>query len=78
MKIRRVGAELFHADGGTDGRTDKMKLTIASCNFVHESKNFSNFYKILLFTVIIIIIIIVIILIIITITGKYYIEMLRN
>jgi hypothetical protein len=23
MKIRQVGAELFHADGRTDGRTDR-------------------------------------------------------
>jgi len=24
MKIRPVGAELFHADGRTDGRTDRQ------------------------------------------------------
>ena len=30
MKIRQVGAELFHADGRTDGRTDMMELIIVS------------------------------------------------
>jgi len=29
MKIRRVGAELFHADGETDEQTDMMDLVIA-------------------------------------------------
>jgi hypothetical protein len=29
MKIRPVGAELFHAVGQTDGRTDVTKLTVA-------------------------------------------------
>jgi len=28
MKIRPVGAELFHADGRTDGRTDMAKLVV--------------------------------------------------
>ena len=29
IKIRLVGAKLFHTDGRTDGRTDMKKLTIA-------------------------------------------------
>jgi hypothetical protein len=28
MKVRPVGAEMFHMDGQTDGRTDKTKLTV--------------------------------------------------
>jgi len=32
MKIRPVGAELFHEDG----RTDKSKLTVAFHNFVNS------------------------------------------
>jgi hypothetical protein len=31
MKIRPLGAELYHADG----RTDMMKLTVAFYNFTH-------------------------------------------
>jgi len=34
MKIRRVGAELFHADG----RTDMTKLIIAFHNFANKPK----------------------------------------
>jgi hypothetical protein len=34
MKIRPVGAELFHADG----RTDKTKLTVAFRNFGNAPK----------------------------------------
>ena len=33
MKIRPVGAELFHADRRTEERTDMTKLTVAVCNF---------------------------------------------
>jgi hypothetical protein len=36
MKIRPVGAELFHANG----RTDMTKLTVASRNFANAPKNF--------------------------------------
>ena len=36
MKIRRVGAELFHQ---TDGRTDLTKLIVAFRNFVNEPRN---------------------------------------
>jgi len=35
MKIRPVGAELFHADG----RTDMTKLTVAFLNFAKGPKN---------------------------------------
>jgi hypothetical protein len=35
MKIRPVGAELFHADG----RTDTTKLIVASHNFAIGPKN---------------------------------------
>ena len=35
MKIRRVGAELFHAGG----RTDMKKLTVAFRNFANAPKN---------------------------------------
>jgi len=35
MKIRPVGAELFH----TDGRTDMTKLTVALRKFVKAPKN---------------------------------------
>ena len=38
MKVRPVGAELFHAGGRTDGRTD-MKLTVAFRNFANALKN---------------------------------------
>ena len=36
MKIRPVGAELFHADGQTDGHDD---LIFARRNFANEPKN---------------------------------------
>jgi hypothetical protein len=32
MKIRPVGAELFHVDGRTDEQTGMAKLIVASCN----------------------------------------------
>jgi hypothetical protein len=38
MKIYLVGAELFHADGRTDGRTDITKLIIAFRSFVKAPK----------------------------------------
>ena len=37
MKIRRVGAELFH----TDGQTEVAKLIIPSRNFANAPKNCS-------------------------------------
>jgi len=39
MKIRPVGAELFHAGGRTDGRTDKTKLTVVFRNFANAPRN---------------------------------------
>ena len=39
IKIRPVGAELFHADG----QTDKTKLIVAFRNFANEPKIVQNF-----------------------------------
>ena len=43
MKIRQVGAELFHEDrqtgGRTEGQTDMNKITVAFHNFAYASKN---------------------------------------
>jgi len=39
MKILRVGAGLFLANGRTDGRIDKAKLKVAFRNFVKAPKN---------------------------------------
>jgi hypothetical protein len=39
MKIRPVGAELFHADIQTDRRTDMAKLIVAFRNFANAPKN---------------------------------------
>ena len=43
VKIRPVGAELFHADGGTDRQTDRQadmtKLIVAFHNFTNAPKN---------------------------------------
>jgi len=38
MKIRLVGAELFHADGRTDGQTDMTKIIVAFRNFANALK----------------------------------------
>jgi hypothetical protein len=38
MKIRQVGAELFHADGRTDRRTHMTQLVVAFVNFAKEPK----------------------------------------
>jgi hypothetical protein len=40
MKIRPVGAELFHADG----QTDTMKLIVAFSNFANASKMHVEYY----------------------------------
>ena len=39
MKIRPVRAELFHADTGTDGRTEMTKLIVAFRNFANKPKS---------------------------------------
>ena len=42
MKIRQVGAELFHAEGRTDGRTVMTKLLAAFRNFANASEMASS------------------------------------
>ena len=42
VKFRPLGAELFHADTQTDGRTDMTKVIAAFCNFANESKSYSK------------------------------------
>jgi hypothetical protein len=37
MKIRPVGAELFHADKGTDKQTDMKTLTVTFRNFAKSA-----------------------------------------
>jgi hypothetical protein len=44
MKIRSVGAELFHTGKKTDGRTDITKLIVTFRNFAKAHKNMS--YKV--------------------------------
>jgi len=39
MKIRTMGAELFHADGRTDGQNGVTNLTVAFRNFAKASRN---------------------------------------
>jgi len=39
MKIRLVVAELFHADRGTDTKTDIMKRIVALRNFANSPTN---------------------------------------
>jgi hypothetical protein len=41
MKIRPVGADLFHADGWTDGRTDRQRLTDMT-KLIVAFRNFAN------------------------------------
>jgi predicted metal-dependent HD superfamily phosphohydrolase len=44
MKIRPVGAELFHEYRRMDRRTDMTKLIVAFLNFVYAPKNSSDSY----------------------------------
>jgi len=37
MEIRAVRAELFHAEGRTERRTDMTKQTVAFCNITNAS-----------------------------------------
>ena len=39
MKIRPVGAHLFHADRRYDGQIDMMKIMVALRNFANARKN---------------------------------------
>jgi hypothetical protein len=39
MKIRPVGAEMFHADGHRERQTDMTKLIVAIRNFAKAPKN---------------------------------------
>jgi hypothetical protein len=39
MKIRTLGAELFHVNGRTDGRTGKTNLTVDYRKFANAPKN---------------------------------------
>jgi len=41
MKIRPAGVQLFHADGGTEGRRDMTKLMAAFCNLLKVPKRFN-------------------------------------
>jgi hypothetical protein len=43
MKIRPVGAKLFHADGRKDGQTDMAKLRVAFHNFAYAPNNMSEY-----------------------------------
>jgi hypothetical protein len=51
MKIREVGADVFHEDGRTDGenegQTDMTKLTAAFRNFAKSTPSKLLTYKIL-------------------------------
>jgi hypothetical protein len=38
MKIRPVVAELFHADRGMSGQTDRTKLTVTFLQFCERAK----------------------------------------
>jgi hypothetical protein len=39
MKIRPVGAEMFHADGRTERQTDMMKLIVTVRSFANAAKD---------------------------------------
>jgi hypothetical protein len=43
MKIRPVGAELFHADGRMDKQTDMTKLIVTFRNFANTLKRHRGF-----------------------------------
>ena len=40
IKIRSLGAELFHADKQTDGRTDTTKVIVVFRNFANAPKKY--------------------------------------
>ena len=43
MKIRPVGAKLFHAEGRKDGQTDMTVLIVAFPNFMYAPNNMSDY-----------------------------------
>jgi hypothetical protein len=45
MKLRPVGAELFHTDGQRYTQTDMTKLIVAFRNFTSTPKNFRSIYQ---------------------------------
>jgi hypothetical protein len=45
MKIRPVGAKLFHEDRRTDGRTDMTKLMVTFRNIANVPKNIANIHE---------------------------------
>jgi hypothetical protein len=46
MKVRQMGAELFHADKQTeDGRTDMSKRTVAFRGFANAPKKIDDFFQ---------------------------------
>ena len=47
MKIRPTGADVFHANGRTDGRTEIMKLIVAFIDFANAPK-LAPFFPVLL------------------------------
>jgi hypothetical protein len=53
MAIIPVGAELFHADRWTDGRTDGQrdvtKLTVTFCDFENSPKMIFTYFEIITF-----------------------------
>jgi hypothetical protein len=42
MKTRPVGAQLFHAEGWTDGQTDMTKLIVAFRNFANAPTSYAR------------------------------------
>jgi len=47
MKIRSVGAELFHVDGRTDLRRDMTKLIVAFRNFANAPNTGGHVYSLI-------------------------------
>jgi hypothetical protein len=47
VNIRPVGAELFHADRRTDGRTDITKIIVTFCSVLTALKNYTDIYVII-------------------------------
>jgi len=45
IKMRPVGAELFHADGRTDGQTEMTKLIIVLRSFANAPHYNGSYFK---------------------------------